>query len=127
MPVNKGAEVGFRRGLADGVRHVNREEIRRIEEGVHRFEPDVVGVHVPRFVPAEFFHRLLRCGAHAGWPRPDDVVLAIGLVPNRRDLDALPRRQHDRLQLRFGLVRKPVAHAKGKLAETAFAIHARAE
>ena len=42
-------------GLADGIRHINREKIRRRDETIHGFEADVVGVHVIGFFQPNAF------------------------------------------------------------------------
>ena len=54
MAVHERLDVSGGRRFANGVSHINREEIRMGNKPVHRFEPDVVGIHVPGFVPAEF-------------------------------------------------------------------------
>ena len=105
----------FRRGgFADGIGDVNGEKVGGVEKAVHGFEADMVGVHVPGFFPAEFADGLVRRGAHAGGFGADDGVLAVGFVPDGSDFDALLRRQDAGLQLGLGLMRKTVAHAKGK-------------
>ena len=72
---------------------------------------DVVGVHVIRLVPLQFAHRLVRSGAHAGGLGADGQVLAVGLVPDRDDFDALFGRHQTGPQLGPRLTGKTVADA----------------
>ena len=77
-------------GFADGIRDVNREEIGGIEKAIHGFETDVVGVNMPGLPPAEFRDGLGSSGADTGRFGTDDCVLAMGFIPDRNDVDALP-------------------------------------
>ena len=102
-------------GLSDGIRHVQSVEIAGGQEAVHGAQADVIGVHVVGLRPAQFGHRGVGRGAHAGGLRSDDVVLAVRLVPNGDDFRArAPRGQHAGPQLRNGLVRETVSHSEGK-------------
>ena len=74
----------------------------------------MVGVHVPRFIPAELLDGLRGRRADAGRLGADDGVFAIGFVPDGCDLDALFGGQDDGLQLGRGLMGEPVAHAEGE-------------
>ena len=65
MAVHKGLDVGCDRGLANGVSDINREKIRIGNKPVYCFEPDVVGIHVPGFVPAELLDGSFCGGGHA--------------------------------------------------------------
>jgi len=47
MTFNESLHSGWRGGLADGFRNVNREKIRRINKAVHGLQTDVVGIHMP--------------------------------------------------------------------------------
>ena len=92
MPVDKRLHRLGRRGLADGIRDIDREEIRVREEAIHRFQPDVIGIDVPAFLPAERRDRRLRGGEHARRLGADEGVLAVRLVPDRHDVRAVARR-----------------------------------
>ena len=65
------------RRFADPVRHVDGVKIRMRDEPVHRFEPDVVRVHVIGAFPAEFPHRLVRRRPRAGRPGANREVFAV--------------------------------------------------
>ena len=51
-------------------------------------------------------------GARAQWLRTHNLVLAVRLVPDRNNGDALLRCHHASLELRLCLVRETIAHAK---------------
>ena len=87
------------------------------QKAVHRFEADMVGVHVVGLPPAEFLHGGVGRGARAGRFGADDEVLAIRLVPDGNDFDALLRRHDEGAQLRLGLTRKTVSHSERKFFE----------
>jgi hypothetical protein len=80
--------------LPDGVGHIQREKVARIEKAVHRSQVDVIGVQIIRARPTEFVHGAIGGGARARGLRADDQVLAIRLIPDRDDNGALARRQH---------------------------------
>ena len=105
------------RGLTDRVGHVDRVEVARGQEAIDGFEADVVGVDVVRLLPAERLHRGVGRGPHARRLGADDRVLAVRLVPDRDDLDALLGGQHAGPQLRLRLVREPIADADGVFGE----------
>ena len=123
VAVHKCLHVRARGGFADAVRHVNGEEIRRRDEPIHRFEPDMVGVHMIGIFPAERLHRRIRFGPQAGRLGADEGVLAVGFVPDRNEDRAQFRRLHARVKLRLALMAKTVAHAKGKFAQPQKWIH----
>jgi hypothetical protein len=75
-------------GLADVVGDVEREEIAGRDEAVHGGEVDVVGIQQVFAGPAEVGDRLVGGLAGLGGLGADDVVLAVGLVPDRGDVDA---------------------------------------
>jgi len=93
-------------GFANRVGHVNREEIRGRDETIHGFEPDVVGVHVIWFLPAERLYRRIRLGAQTGRFGADELVFAIRLVPDGNNIRAKLGGQDARAKLRVALVRK---------------------
>ena len=112
MAVNKRLHALGLGGFANRIGHVNREEVRWRDETIHRFEPDVVGVHVIRLLPAEFPDCRIRGGAGAGRFGTDDGVLAVGLIPDRNDIHALFCGHHACGQLGPALMCKTVTHAK---------------
>ena len=77
MTIHKRLHVRRAGGFADAVGHVNREEIRGRDETIHRFEPDVVGVHMVRIFPAECFHRRIGFGAQTGRLGADEGMFAV--------------------------------------------------
>ena len=123
MTVGKRLHVFGLGGLANRVGHVNGEEIRIGHEAVHRFEPDVIGVQMIRLFPAEFLDRRVRRGAGDGRLGADDGVFAVGLVPDRNNLDALIGDHDARPQLGLGLMRKTVTQAKRKLSQFQKFVH----
>jgi hypothetical protein len=117
MALDERGNVRRRRGLADGVGNINGEEIGRTDKAVHGFEADVVGVNVPRFLPAKFLDSLGGGGADAGRFGADDRVFAIGFVPDRNNLHALFGGEDARLKLRLGLMSKAITHAERESAD----------
>src|SRR5215213_8438473 len=103
------SHVLFRRGLADGVGHVERVEVARLDEAVNGVESYVVCVHAEGLVPAEFFNRRLRGRQDARRLGADNRMLPERLVPDGRHLDAAPGRLHARAQLRLRLMGEAVA------------------
>lgn len=63
--------------------------------------------------PAQCGHSRLRLGEHAGGLGADERVLAIGFVPDGRDVDAGIAGVDDGLKLRLALSGEAVAHAEG--------------
>ena len=102
-------------GFPNPIRHVNRVKIRMRNVTVHRLQPDMVGVHVIRLLPAHGIHRRLHRRPGVGWLGAHDEVLAVGFVPDRSDVRALLRRQNEGLKLRPRLVGKTVPHPERKL------------
>ena len=117
MTIHKGADVFFSSGFANRIGHVNREKIRGLQERVHGFETDMVGIHVVRAIPGQFLHGFFSRRAHACRMRADDGVLAVGLVPHGHDIDPLTGRLHASAQLGFGLPGEPVTHAEGEFSQ----------
>ena len=112
MTVHKRLHVRRVGGFADAVGHVNREEIRRRHETVHRFEADMVGVHMIGIFPAKRLHRRIGFGPQTGRLGADEGVFAVGFVPDRDECRAQFRRQDAGTELRPALMAKTVAHAK---------------
>ena len=72
-------------GLADGVRHVDGEEVTGREELVDGAEPDVVGVDEVVALPPAALDGRIGFGAHVFGSGADEGMLPVGLVPHRRD------------------------------------------
>ena len=104
-------------GFTNRIGHVNREEIRIRNEAVHGFEPDVVGVHVVWFLPAERSDCGLGGGTGAGGFGTDEAVLAVGFIPDRNNFNALLGKFDAGLQLSLCLMSKPVSNSKRILPE----------
>jgi hypothetical protein len=87
------------------------------EEAVDGGEVDVVGVAEVWVLPAEGLHGSVGGGAGGRGLGADDVVLAVGFVPDGNDFDAVVRGLDAGLELGFRLMSEAVAHADGELAE----------
>ena len=77
----------------------------------------MVGIEEVRGGPAEGLHGGVGRGAGAGRLGADDVVLAVGLVPDRHDLDAELLGREAGGELGFGFVGEAVAHAEGEFTD----------
>ena len=99
--------------LPNEIRHVDGEEIGATKILVDCIHVNVVGIHVPALIPAKGRNCPLGSVVNTLRLRTDEVVLAVGFVPNRNHLDPLLSQFHTRLQLRCSLMCKPVAHAYG--------------
>ena len=97
---------------ADPIGHVEREEIARRQEGIDRFQADVVGVDEIRRGPAAGHYGGAGLGLHVGRATAGDRMLAVRLVPDGRDLDPLAAGQNQRIQLRRPLMAKTIADAE---------------
>jgi hypothetical protein len=117
MAVSKGFHVGRGGRFADAVGDVNRKKIRRRDEAVYRLEPDVVGVHVIRFFPAERRDRGIGFRAQRGWFGANEAVFAVRFVPDRDEFRTELSGLDARRQLRLGLMTKAVAYAEGEFSE----------
>ncbi len=85
---DEGGDVGGIGGFTDVVGDVEREEIAGRDEAIDGGEVDVVGVQQIFVGPAEVGDGLVGGFACLGGLGADDVVLAVGLVPDRDDVDA---------------------------------------
>ena len=65
MAVHKRLYVRRTGRLANAIGHINREKIRRRDKPIHRFEADMVGVHMIGLFPVERFYGRVRFGAQA--------------------------------------------------------------
>jgi hypothetical protein len=70
----------------------------------------MVGIDKIRTFPPERANRLVGLGANGSRLRPYDCMLAVRLVPDRRNINALPLPFNDRLQQRLSLTGEPVAN-----------------
>ena len=118
MPVHKRLHVRGRRGLANGIRHVDREKIRVREKAIDRFEPDVIGIHMPAFRPAQRSHGGLRRSENARRFGADERVFAVRFVPDRNHVRAVRGDLLAGAELRLRLMRKAVADADGEFFES---------
>ncbi len=73
----------------------------------------MIGIHMPAMFPVQGGHRLLRGGEHARGFAPDEVVLAVALVPDGNDRDAEAGDELAGEELRLRLMRKAIANSKG--------------
>jgi hypothetical protein len=87
VPVGERLYRVSRGRLPDRIGHIDCVEVAGREEPIDRFEPDMVGVHMVRFLPAEFLDRGVRGGPHATRLGADNGVFAVGFVPYRDDFD----------------------------------------
>ena len=94
----------------NGISDVDRKKIRARNKAVHRFSPDMIGIHVPGSFPTELCHRVLCRGSNFGRFRTDDQMLAVGFVPHRDDLDSERLGQDTAAQLGFRFPAESVAH-----------------
>ena len=83
----------------------------------------MVGVNVPRLVPAEFINGRLRRRPNAGGFGLHDQMLTVGLVPDRDDLHAAFRGQLKGLELCSGLLGEAISHANGKSPQLELIFH----
>ena len=118
MTGDKGLNLGWSRGLSDGVGHIEREKVGAREEAFHCFEADMVGVHVPAVVPAFRADGSLCCVEDTLRLRTYESVLAVGLVPHGRYHNTLGFEFLEGLELSFGLMCKAVTDTKGKSFES---------
>ena len=117
VAVDEGLDRGGVGRLGDEVGDVDGEEVGDADETVDGLQADVVGVKEVRGGPAEGLHGGVGRGAGAGRLGADDVVLAVGLVPDRHDLDAELLGRKAGGELGFGFVGEAVAHAEGEFAD----------
>src|ERR1700686_2039836 len=111
MTQNKRRNLCIRRRPANKVRDIQSIEIAWFDIAVNGVEIDVIGVHVPWFIPTGLPHRNLGRGLYARGLGAYNQVLAIGFVPDRSNLDTPFRSQLKSTQLRSCLMREAVAHA----------------
>ena len=76
-------------GMSDRIRHVERVEIRRVDECIDRREANMIGIDVERTVPVQFTNGSFGGSANAFGRRAHDGMLAIRLVPDRSDRDTV--------------------------------------
>ena len=99
-------------GFADGVGHVNREEIRGRDETIHRFEADVVGVHVIGFFQPSAFTAASAAARRLAGSEPMKVCSRLDLFQTGTMSTPCCAARDAGAQLRLGLMGKTVAHAQ---------------
>jgi hypothetical protein len=109
-------DVGLGSRLADEIGDVDGVEVAGGEEAADGFKSDVVGVEEVRQGPVERLDGGIGGDADRGGFGADDVVFAVGLVPDRYDFDAGVEGLEAGLELGFGLMGEAVAGADGVLA-----------
>ena len=117
VAVDEGLHRGGIGGLGDEVGDVDGEEVGDADEALDGLQADVVGIEEVRSGPAEGLHGGVGRGAGARRLGSDDVVLAVGLVPDRHDLDAELLGRKAGGELGFGFVGEAVAHAEGEFTD----------
>src|ERR1035437_2934421 len=117
MAAQERFHLAGRNRLADAFGYIDGVKVAGVDKTVHRGEVDVVRVHVVGLPPVRLPNGGVGRQADAGRLRPDDSVLAVGLVPDRDDGEAALRGHDARLQLGARLLPEPVAHAERELAK----------
>ncbi len=112
--VDECGDVGRVGGFADVIGDIEGEEITWGDEAVHGLEIDVVGIEQVGAGPAEIFDRGI--GSIAGGLRlgTDDVVLAVGFVPDRADVDAEFFGGDEGLELGMRAIGETISDAEGE-------------
>ena len=111
---DEGLHVGRVGRLADHLGDIESEEVAGREEALDRGEIDVVGIEIEGRGPAKFLDGGIGGLAGLRGIAADDVVLAIGLVPDRHDLDSGALRLDACGKLRLCLVGETVAYTYRK-------------
>ncbi len=83
-----------------------------MQKAIDRGQVDVIGIDTVIGLPAERLHGVIRLLAQAVRLGADNLVLAVGLVPDGRNIDPCVPGVHDCLQLGDSLVKKAITHAK---------------
>ena len=105
------------RGLSGIIRHIEREEITRREEAIHRVQVDVIGIHKVRRGPIQCLHGGIRFGAETLGFCANKRMLTIRLVPNRVQRHAAFCSGLHGGKLGLALMGKTVTHADGESRE----------
>ena len=117
VAVDEGLNRGGVGGLSDEVGNIDGEEVGDADETLDGLQADVVGVEEVGGGPAEALHGGVGRSAGAGRLGADDIVLAVGLVPDRDDLDAELLGGDAGGELGFGFVGEAIAHAEGEFTD----------
>ncbi|MEY3911676.1 MAG: hypothetical protein RLY37_1144, partial [Verrucomicrobiota bacterium] len=117
VAIDEGLDRGGIGGLGDEVGDIDSKEVGDADETLDGLQADVVGVEEVGGGPAEGLHGGVGRGAGAGRLGADDVVLAVGLVPDRDDFDAELLGGDAGGELGFGFVGEAVAHAEGEFTD----------
>ena len=114
MLCDEGFHVGGIGGFANVIGNVEGEEVTRSDEAIDGGEIDVIGVEEVFTFPAEIGNGLVGGVASGLRLGANDVVLAVGLVPGRADVDAEFLGGDEGLELRVGAVGETIADTEGK-------------
>ena len=101
-------------GFAGIIRHIEREEITRRNEAIHRVQVDVIGIHKVRRGPVQCLHGGIRFGTEIGGFRSNEGVLTVRFVPNRVKRHTAFCSGLDCGKLGLALLGKTIAHADGE-------------
>ena len=104
-------------GLSNEVSDVDGEEVRDADETIDGLQADMVGIKEVGSGPTEGLYSGIRRRAGAGRLGADDVVLAVGLIPDRHDFDAEFLGRDAGSELGFGFVGEAVAHTEGEFTD----------
>ena len=100
--------------LADRVSHIDREKVGSLQETVNGLQVDMISIHEVGSFPAKGGDRLIRFGSQGGWFGADQIVFAVGLVPDGRYLNSMFNGFLEGTELGFSLVTESVADAEGE-------------
>jgi hypothetical protein len=117
MPLNESRDIFGIGWFGDPVGHINGVEITSVQKSIHRFEIDVIRVHMIRLLPTSLAYGAVSGGADTSGLGANDVMFAIRFVPHGNYGDPVLRGHDARSQLSGRLMRKPVSYAKRILAE----------
>src|ERR1041384_1836260 len=109
MRADKLLNAGMAGRVADRFGDIDGEKVGVRNEPIDRVDPDVVRVDVVWFAPAELSARGVSGLPDRGRFRTDRQVLAIRLVPNRRNVCACCRSALASAELGFGLAGETIA------------------
>ena len=113
MFCRKGLDGLGSRAFADEVCDIQGEEVAIRGEAIDRGHADMIGVDVPRAVPARLLDGPLGGRALVGGLGTGQEMLAVALVPYYRDIDALLPSLPERCDLRGALAPEAVAGSYG--------------
>jgi hypothetical protein len=109
MPLYKAIDVGVCGGLTNEIGDIDGVEVAGRKEAADGLQCDMVGVAKIGMLPIERFDCCVRSLPNRSWFRTDNSVFAIRFIPNRNHGGSTRESFDAGLQLRLGLMRKPVA------------------